>query len=279
MTQLEIAVHVTTEELRTPAEAGERESVRELAYSAVATGVATPEIAQRLAAPEEREGDGTGLWQAIKNWLTGTRISEGQRRRAHWRWPLFVLSCPDVPDATTDLVFSRANAEGESWKLKLFGAGIERKTTMTITDTFSGTANPGQCRLLFVGSDVDIIELVTTGDVVSRGSRLEIVEGTTVIGWVDLPRQPAWTRPTSRFISLDYSWADASSRQVWRSERAYSLMSDLVLAPELSPVEVGPALSYQASTTVALQAALPGGVRWSMDTPTRCAGLVVHAQL
>ena len=44
-----------------------------------------------------------------------------------------------------------------------------------------------------------------------------------------------------------------------------------------SPVKLGVTLGYQLTTTVALEAKLPGGATWQIARPAECAGIIVVA--
>ena len=43
------------------------------------------------------------------------------------------------------------------------------------------------------------------------------------------------------------------------------------------PVKLGVTLGYQLTTTVALEAKLPGGATWQIARPAECAGIIVVA--
>jgi hypothetical protein len=283
---LDLAVTVR-EEARTPL-AGLRETddgeLYELARAAVETGAADADLAAALDAHRGRlrgeEATFGGLWDALKAFFAGTRTVDGARRRDRWRWPVFLLGCPDAADAALEAGFTTESTRSSSWSLELFGAGLERKGNVSVSDSFRVRAEPGQHRLLFLEQDVDVVELeVRRGDrVIRSGQRLEIVPGRQSVGVIDLPALPSWAsvaRPP--MTVLDFRGAAATPAQEWARQETRSSEYSLVLGGDLAPVKLGATLGYQLTTTVALEARLPGGHGWEVARPAECAGVIVAA--
>lgn len=287
MQRLDLNVLVSDE--RRPALASLQESdeqeLYEMAMAVVETGAADDELEvavarhRRSILGEEAAFFG-GLWSALTNYLTNTRTVDGGRRRERWRWPLFLLGCPDVADAELSAGFTRESNRSSSWSLELFGAGLEHKGNVSVSDSFKVSAEPGQHRLLFVEQDVDIIELEVQrgGRVISRGQRLAVIAGHQSVGVTDLPARPTWAslaRPLME--TIDARGAKAQPGQEWSRQETRSSEYNVVLGGDLAPVKLGVTLGYQLTTTVALEAKLPGGATWQIARPAECAGIIVVA--
>jgi hypothetical protein len=267
---------VEVEPLRGGAERGEQESVDTIARSVRAMGIADPEIEESAFGTDEASA--RALWSAVVRFLTNTRIEERNRERHRWRWPLFVLTCPPVPDAETQVLLDAKEDKELAWKLKLFGCGFENKTTLSVSDRILGIAAPGQTRLLFAEADVEVVDFdVVRFGKASSGRRIEIIPGNDAVGWADLPATPAWLTPANAMTSLLYRSTQVASKQQWVREESYANNFELVIGPSFDPVELGATLAYQLTTTVTLTVALPGGGDWDVCKVERCAGMtVVH---
>lgn len=285
-----LPVDVTVSEAPRPSldqlhESDEQE-LYEMAMAVVETGAADSELAAAVARhrrrgviAEEAAFFG-GLLSALKNYFTNTRTVDGARRRARWRWPLFLLGCPDIADAELSAGFTRETNRSSSWSLELFGAGLEHKGNVSVSDSFKVSAEPGQHRLLFVEQDVDIIELEVQrgGRVIGRGRRLAVIPGHQLMGVTDLPGLPPWATVAQPPIQvIDARGAKAQPGQEWSRQESRSSEYNLVLGGDLAPVKLGVTLGYQLTTTVALEAKLPGGATWQIARPAECAGIIVVA--
>lgn len=253
----------------------------QLAMAAVATGAADDELMKALA---RHRGDGgeeglfSTLGEAVKALFARTRTVERKRERARWRWPLFLLGAPAVDGAELEVSVSEERSRAHGWSLELFGAGVERKATVSVSDSFKLEAHAGQTRLWFIEHDVDVVDLEIQrgGKPVGEGQRIELVGGRAV-GVADLDAWPAWASSLEVIEALRYREVRASPAPEWNQTERRSGEYELVLGVDLKPLRLGATGSYQLSRSVELRASLPGGHDWELSRPTVCPGIAARA--
>lgn len=282
--QVLAGMHVEVAEVARPATGvppTDDEACYQLAMAAIATGAADDEL---MAAMERhrRGGGEEGLFgtlgEALARLFSRTRTVERGRTAARWRWPLFLIGAPPIDGAELEVSVSTESERSHGWSLQLFGVGVERKTTVSVSDSFRLEAHAGQTRLWFVEHDVDVIELEVQrgGKAVGTGRRVELTGGRAV-GVADLDGWPAWAGALEPIESLRYRDVRGSPAPEWNQSENRTTESGLVLGGDLKPLELGATGSYQLSRSIALRASLPGGHDWELARPGVCPGIVARA--
>jgi hypothetical protein len=265
----------------------EPDPVARLACAAVAAGAAGPQViaAVRLHQGSARVAAGDGeesledVFESLRDFFLGTQVHEVGRSVRPMRWPLYLLSSPDVPGAQLTVTMTQERGRAGGWNLTLLGNGFMGTTTFTIIHGQRVVAAAGQRRLVFLEHQVEVVRnrLERPGRPPTHFEALEILEDTSAVGVLDLePRPLTWCNPGRAIARLRYAEASPEGIQQWTYDQDDRLGSDLVFGLNQMPLMLGATLGYRIATHVNLNAALPGGTDWILRAPERCPGAIAR---